>query len=323
VNIFGYQIDLVIAGFVVAVIAALIALFAWILPRRARLDKSTENKIKAIEKLLKTIANRSDIQIYVDGLPSASPPVFDPFAKGVKLMAEYKWDEAIVEFKKSMKEAKDSQLVALYNLIGVCYFTLDKLVLAEENYNNSLTLAREFSDKDGEVGALGNLGLIYHNRGDLDKALEYHEENLKIARESGINRSEAVALGNIGLIFMHRGDLNQSLKCHENALKINRVVGNRKDEALDLGNIGLIFQCKGDFDNALEYHEKALKINREISNRKDEGLDLFNIGSTFRKRGEKKKALKYFEDALKIFTEIGEQKGIEQTKENIKRLKGE
>ena len=75
-------------------------------------------------------------------------------------------------------------------------------------------------------------------------------------------------------------------------------------------------------DNSLECHKKALGIDRKIGIKEGEATDLSNIGLIFETHGEKERALKYFEDALKIFTEIGEQKGIEQTKENIKRLKG-
>lgn len=159
-------------GIILTCLGPIISVLAWYFPRPSKLEKETEQRIIWVEKEvkeanqnIKIIGKRLGIPLYVDGLPSASPSVFDPFAKGVKLMIEYKWDNAITEFKMAMKEAKASQLVALYNLVGFCYYNSGKLDLSLENYNKSLSHAREFDDKEGEAMALGNLALIYEIRG--------------------------------------------------------------------------------------------------------------------------------------------------------------
>jgi tetratricopeptide (TPR) repeat protein len=146
-----------------------LAIAVWTERHVFRIGKETK-EIKADIKLIK---ERLGIEPYVDGLPKADPPVFDPFAKGLKFMTAYKWDEAISEFQKAMKEAKTTQLVALYNLIAICYYTSGRLSLALENFEKSLDLAREFTDKQGEANALGNIGNVYYLKGDLDQALKY------------------------------------------------------------------------------------------------------------------------------------------------------
>ncbi|MDP3024602.1 MAG: tetratricopeptide repeat protein [candidate division Zixibacteria bacterium] len=298
-RIFGYEIidPALFWTIVLGVAAILVALFAYILPRRTRLREEEEERLRRIEEdtkvakkeskeaneNVKLIEKHLGIPIYVDGLPKADPPVFDPFAKGVKLMAEYKWDEAVIEFKQSMKEAKASQLVALYNLIGLCYYTPGKLDLTLENWNKSLSLAREFNDREGEASALGNLGIVYKTRGELDRAIKYHQD----------------------------------------ALKIDREIGNKKGEAEDLGNLGNVYKTRGELDKAIKYYEDALKLNQELGRKEGMANQLGNLGLIFEEKGEKEKALKYFEDALKLFTQIGAQREIETVKESIKRLKGE
>jgi tetratricopeptide (TPR) repeat protein len=209
-------------GLIIATLGVFITLIFWVI------DQETKQRIQRIEKQvkeanenIKQIEDHFGIQIYTDGLTEADPPVFDPFVKGLKRMREYKWDETIAEFKQSMKEAKASQLVALYNLIGLCYDRSGKFDLALESYNKSLALAKEFNDKEGEAGNLGNLGLIFKIRGDLEKALKYHEDALKIEREIGNKEGEATVLNNLGLIFRTRGDLAKALEYHEDALKID------------------------------------------------------------------------------------------------------
>ncbi|MCX6828422.1 MAG: tetratricopeptide repeat protein, partial [candidate division Zixibacteria bacterium] len=201
----------VTAGIILAVISILISSFGWLCPRPAELSKQDQEKIDQIPQLeqrtaeiaesVKKLENALGQKPYLDGLTQSPPPVFNPFKKGLDLMAQSKWDEAIVEFKISMKEAKGSQLVALYNLIGICYDTPGKLDSALSSYNKSLELARQFADRMGEANALGNIGNIYYAKGDLDAALKYQQEALKIDREIGYKQGEASDLGNIGLIY--------------------------------------------------------------------------------------------------------------------------
>ncbi|MFH0931672.1 MAG: tetratricopeptide repeat protein [Candidatus Zixiibacteriota bacterium] len=243
-KIFGYRIKRelfwTIVGVIVGTIALIIALYPLICPPRVKLDRPTEkkiDKIDTIEKKLEILEKRLGKPIYVDGLPSADSSVFDPFAKGLKLMTEYKWDEAIAEFKQSMKEAKASQLVALYSLIGLCYYTPGKLDLALENWNKSLSLSREFNDREGESAVLGNLGIVYRIRGELDKAIKYHEDALKIDREMRNKYGEASDLDNLGSVYEEKGEKEKSFKYYEDALRLFTQIGAKKEIEMVKENI--------------------------------------------------------------------------------------
>ncbi len=243
-----------LVSLVITAIGVLITIFAWFLPRRARLRKEEEERMRRMEKDLEqtkrdakeakeniiNVEKHLGIPIYVDGLPSADPPVFDPFFEGTKLMAEYKWDDAIAEFQKAMKEAKASQLVALFNLIAISYYTSGRLPLALEKYEESLRLARQFKDKQGEAAALGNIGLIYRAKGDPDQALKYHQEALEISKQIGHREYEASELGNIGLIYQEKGDLDQALRYLNEALKIFEEIGMQPQVEQTLSNIKIV-----------------------------------------------------------------------------------
>lgn len=88
---------------------------------------------------------------------------------------------------------------------------------------------------------------------------------LKILRDIGYKKGEADQLGNIGLIYHGKGELDIALKYHEDALKIDRDIGYRKGEASDLGDIGLIYYDKGELDTALKHLHDALKIFQEFN----------------------------------------------------------
>jgi tetratricopeptide (TPR) repeat protein len=107
--------------------------------------------------------------------------------------------------------------------------------------------------------------------------LKYHQDALEIDKEIGFRQGEANSLGNIGVIYQDRGDLDQALKYHREALEINKQIGHKEGEAAQLGNIGLIYKAKGDLDQALKYMNDALKIFEEIGMPEQIGIVKRNI----------------------------------------------
>jgi tetratricopeptide (TPR) repeat protein len=121
----------------------------------------------------------------------------DPFSKGVKLMGENKWAEAISELREAMKEAEAVYLVKLCNLIGLCYSNLGEPNSALETYKLCLSLANSLNDKKGEAFALCSLGRISENRGKWRKALRYFERALEIFTQIGAQKEIKITKRNI------------------------------------------------------------------------------------------------------------------------------
>ena len=67
-------------------------------------------------------------------------------------------------------------------------------------------------------------------------------------------------MGNIGLIYADKGEPDTALQYHQDALKIDREIGYKQGEASDLGNIGIIYSDKGEADTALQYLKDAIEI---------------------------------------------------------------
>jgi len=211
--------------------------------------------------------NRSSKATYwVDGIPkSDDKELKEHYLKALLLCRNDKYEDAIKEFENILRIciiSPTEKMSILLNL-GNAYYSLSQNDKALENYNASLRVTEKVGKKtalEGKAAALGNIGLIYSDKGDLDNALKYHQDALKIDREIGYKQGETLALGNIGLIYLNKGDLDNALKYHQDALKIDREIGYKQGETLALGNIGLIYLNKGDLDNALKYLKKALKV---------------------------------------------------------------
>ena len=75
-----------------------------------------------------------------------------------------------------------------------------------------------------------NLGICYYSLGDYRRAIDHHEQSLAIAREIGDRQGEGVALGNLGICYYSLGDYPRAIDHHEQALAIAREIGDRQGE---------------------------------------------------------------------------------------------
>ncbi len=190
-------------------------------------NKAQEDKFETLTKKVEGIVD------YLDGLPYITDEKRKClFNSGMKAMQEYRWDDAIRNFRGCLTNAiEPSEKVALLGLIGNCFLSTSRLEEAMGNYKEAEDIARRDDNKEGLSAVLGNMGLIFQIKGELDKALEHHKQNLEIAREMGNREQEANQLGNMGLIYQTKGELDKALEHHRQALAIAREIGKRESKA--------------------------------------------------------------------------------------------
>lgn len=250
------------------------------------------------------------IAVYIDGLPRSGTAVREPFERGRAAMAAYEWEQAIGHFREAMTRARGAQIVALFNLTGVCQYTQGQLDKALADFEESVRLAKQFQDVNGEAPALGNIGVIWHDRGDLDRALELKEQALMKAHELGDQWAEALYLGNIGNVWHDKGDLDKALEYHELSLDLSQTLGDKWGVASDLARIGSIYRDKGGLDKALHYREEALAIARKIGYRLGAVENLREIASIYHSEGRFDEALRYGEKSLALARQTGYRVGV-------------
>ena len=242
---------------------------------------------------------------YLNELPKSGPAVRQPFELGLAAMRACDWDRAVGHFWEAMMQVRGAEIVALFNLTGVCCYTQGHLDNALTDFEESARLAEQFGDEEGKAPALGNIGVIWHDKGELDRALQYKEQALAKAHQLGDQWAEAIYLANIGNIWHDKGELDKALKYHEQALEISRDLGDRWGVASDLAGIGNIYRDKGGLDKALRYDKEALAMAHQIGHRLGVVADLGNIASIYRYKGKLDVALKYGEEALAMARRTG------------------
>ena len=254
---------------------------------------------------------------YLDGLPESLPAVRQPFELGLAAIDTWAWNRAIGHFRQAMPEARGAELVALFNLTGLCHYTQGLLVIALADFEYSARLADQFGDEEGKAPALGNIGVIWHDRGDLDKALQYKERALANAHQLGNQWAEAIYLANIGNVWRDKGELDKAIKYHEQALELSRDLGDKWGVASDLASIANVYRDKGALDEALSYNREALMMARKIGHRLGLATDLGSIAGIYRCKGQLDEALRYGEEALAQARKVGYRLGVATNLGNI------
>ena len=162
---------------------------------------------------------------------------------------------------------KNSLLASLYFKLGEQAYKASDLELSLEAWEKAKRLYQKIGDERNLSATLGNIGLIYQDKGDLDEALKYYKEALKIHREIGYLQGVGNWLANIGLIYQAKGDLDEALKYYKEALKIFREIGYFQGIITVLGNIENVYNIIGEKEKAEEISKELERLkskNREV-----------------------------------------------------------
>ncbi len=173
----------------------------------------------------------------------------------------------------------------------------------------SLLIYREIGDKEGEGATLNNIAGLAYAKGDYPQALMYLEQSLPLRRETHDKEGEGATLNNIGEIHRQQGDDTAALQYYKQALAIAREIKDKATESKVLNNIGQVYKAQKNYDAALEQYEQSLVIKRQIGDRQGEGRGLNNIAAIYQAKGDYPAALKQYEQALAIAKEIGDKAG--------------
>lgn len=212
------------------------------------------------------------------------------------------WQTQLDAYRRAGKRGDEGRVLGA---IGAERLKLGQALLAQQNFEAGLAIAREVGDRRGEGMQLGSLGRACDDLGQSRDAISFHEKALAIAREIGHKDDERVALGNLASAWAALGQSDLAIDSYEQALAIARETGNRRVEGGNLGNLGTVWAALGDNRRAIEFYEKALGIAREVGSQRAETTHLGNLGRAWNNLGEPRRAIEFEEQALAIAREIG------------------
>ena len=225
---------------------------------------------------------------------------------GLRLQTWGKFQEMLICHRRLISHLQAQDEVACQKGLGNAYYCLSNYSQAKLHYQQSLDLAREINDKQGQWKALNNLGNVLQALGQYAESIDFLQQTLALAQEIGDRRGEGNALGNLGLAYDSMGQYERAIDFHQQYLTIAREIGDRSGEAIALGNLGSAYCALGDYSRALELQEEKLAIAVEIGSRQTESYALSGRGEALLKLEQYSEALTSLQNALAISQETGE-----------------
>jgi tetratricopeptide (TPR) repeat protein len=251
--------------------AAVIVLALAVTPAAALTDKDKSDceqmtapnlKLATCTRILSTAKLPVDLQ------------VFAHHHRGVALLLQSKYDDAIVEFNTALR--LDPTYVRSYNSRGNAWREKGEVDFAIADFNEAIKLDPNFAfPYNGRASA-------YVDKGDFDKAIADYGEVIRLAP------TLAAPYNNRAIALRAKGDFDQALADANTALRLepkNPVVYAMRGE---------IWRMKGDLDRALADQNEAVQLDPQSP------LPFLTRGDLYRYRGEFDRALADYDHALKV-----------------------
>lgn len=122
----------------------------------------------------------------------------------------------------------------------------------EKNYNNDL------------AGIYDNVGWILAQQDSLELAENYYNESLEISRQYGETSLIGLNLRHLGELYNKKGEYRKALQYMKDALQISEETGTRKKMIGDLLEMSKAYAGLGRYKKAYEYHIDYHKLHDEI-----------------------------------------------------------
>ena len=219
-------------------------------------------KVAACTRLLSTANLAQDLQ------------AFGHFNRGLGLLLQSKFDDAIVEFNAALRA--DPTNPRFYNSRGNAWKGKGELDIAIADYNDAIRLDPNFAfPYNGRASA-------FYSKGELDRAIGDYSEVIRL------DPTLAAPYNNRAIVWRDKGELDRALDDANEAL--------RRDpkNVTTYANRGEIWRLKGDLDRALADQDEAIRLDSLSP------LPFLARGDTYRYKGEFNRALADYDQALRV-----------------------
>ncbi|CCH54272.1 histidine kinase [Fibrisoma limi BUZ 3] len=204
--------------------------------------------------------------------------------------------QAIIQFQRAVLLYRQlgewHRQASTLGRIGGTYVDIQNLPLAEEYYNQALTVAQKHDLKRDIAYAYGDLATVYDLRKQHSKALWFNAQSISISKSIGADYS--VAMFNQGIYFKNAGRYRESVSAYQQALQWAKAHQDTYMEEyiyLNLPNTLLLLNRP---DEAEHYTQLALQSVRSFPNQERHLQEIYETLTTiYEKRGQYQQALDY------------------------------
>lgn len=202
------------------------------------------------------------------------------------------------------------------NLLAICLANLGHYDDSLRNHEESLQIAIDSVDREGEAVSTNGIGSIHYSRGNFKEAVRCFEKAVEtrkaIDREKAggnpvvFSTSTGHYINSLAMAFKEMGEFDKAFTLLEEALKIASLHGELDSKAKYLSNMGQILKIRREYAKAITLYEEALRIDEQLGNITGMGTRHSLIGQAYFAQNNHDKAKEYFERSLSFNERLGD-----------------
>jgi serine phosphatase RsbU (regulator of sigma subunit) len=228
----------------------------------------------------------------------------------------YAQSQEVIELKKKIKKAKESEQIDIYNKLSELYRNIDA--------DSSIIFANfaiKIAEKDGtelqNATAYLNAGVTHRNKGNSKRALEYFLNALLLADKMNNKHLQADIMHKVGVTHLFVKEFKEAITFAKREEAIWVELGDEKGLSAALNLAGLAYSNTKDYDIAERKFNAALEIGLKNNDPELIYKPLVNLGDLFYKMGNGDKAIEYIERSRVICQKTGNKVGLAAAAVNI------
>jgi CHAT domain-containing protein/Tfp pilus assembly protein PilF len=173
--------------------------------------------------------------------------------------------------------------------------------LAEEFFNQSLSLLDSSSETEEKSRLFSELSLLALEKGDLKKCRNHFEQALKLARQTANPSVLAAAFYGAGIYYNYRSEFEKAIEAFKKSIEFWKLADDDSGEAKSLLELGYVLLVKNDYNLALEAMNSSYVKSTETNNLRGQALALKAAGIVCSMSNENRKAMDYYRKAESLF----------------------
>jgi tetratricopeptide (TPR) repeat protein len=181
------------------------------------------------------------------------------------LQENLKLMEAIIE--EATKLGNKLALAKAYDSKGWFLWNLSKYELAENSFNNAISLFEELENRRGISGSLNGLGFVYLFLGQSNSALETWTMGIKIAEEIDDKEELHHLCMHLALFYISEEKYKEAKQLLDKSREYSGECNNETSKAIFLHVEGRIDFYKKDYDSASLSFKKSYEIVEKLNDK--------------------------------------------------------
>lgn len=200
------------------------------------------------------------------------------------------FDAAKLASKTNLKDEKSSINISIADV----YSIMGDSDTSVKYYRIALKLMDKDSDSINLASAQLNLGDEFYKQKELDSALVYFSESGKIFKAINYELGEAYNLGNVGLVYAEKGENIKAEENLNSAVETLEEFEAYSAICEYLNAMSKIYEDRNEKDKALEYANKSLQLAEKYGLKEQVSDSYQKLSSIYEKQGDIKKSFSFY-----------------------------